>query len=277
MLIFNITSPALANHAENGLSVTMNNLSKTEKQIITNHLVAFEVETAESSGELSEENKQIASKSLENYEENLIYADIKDGEKNIILGTDNENTFVAITDGTIDVVERISETDFLINGERHHFEITISDGPDDNQKTFGIESNDRTIQLSGTSITGTSTLNSTWTLSHTKSVNVNAQRNFHTYTVSALGGIIGSIVGGVFGGTLGSIVAGAGVGMAYNYIASSEYPTNVGRSNLYVYTQGRSPLTDYKTVSYDYAVYYGKNIFLGTSTTIKRSCVGCGV
>lgn len=258
--MFNIPAPAFADQTKNGSQATMDNLSKAEEKIITNHLVAFELETADNNRELSEENKQIAEKSMENIDESLIYADIKDGEKNIILGTDSENTFVAITDDIIDVVEQIGPYDFLINGERHHFEVVISDGTDSNQ---GIP---------------VSLASDNWTLISDRWVNVNAQRNFDTYTASTLGGILGAIIGSVFGlGFAGGIAMSAGVSIAYNYAASSKYPTNVGKSRLRTYKKGRSPLTTYKMVSQDYAVYKGKNVYLGTSTTIKRSCVGCGV
>lgn len=66
-------------------------------------------------------------------EKNLVYADVKNGEKNIILNTDNKNTFVAITDKTIEVVEQVGEYDFLINGELNHFDVTISDVSVDDQ------------------------------------------------------------------------------------------------------------------------------------------------
>lgn len=85
MLIFNITSPAFANQSENGLPEKMNNLSNTEKTTITNHLEEFEIETAENSKVLSRENKQIARNSLEDIEKNLIYTEVKNGEKNIML------------------------------------------------------------------------------------------------------------------------------------------------------------------------------------------------
>ncbi|MBO1001628.1 hypothetical protein [Pseudogracilibacillus auburnensis] len=227
------------------------------------------MKTADTSEELSKENKQIAKKSLESFEKNLIYAGINNGEKNIILGTDNEDTFVAITDEIIEVVERIGEYDFLINGEEHHIEVTISDSSDDSETALTF--NNETIE------SGEVGIMSSWKLQSTKWVNVNAQRNFHTYTASALGGIIGTILGGVIGGAFGSMVGSLAVGMAYNYAASSQYPTNVGRSHLYMYTRGKSPLVDRKTVSYDYAVYNGKNVYLGKAERIKRGCVGCGV
>src|SRR5699024_3082383 len=224
LLVFNITPvSAFAEQTEHKLSKTMSNLSKTEQQDITNHLETFELKTANNSKELSKENKQIAKKTLENFKDNLNYADINNGEKNIILDTDNEDIFVAITDGTIEVVERVGESDFLINGEKNHFEVTITDGPDDSALTVNGE-------------VGTM---STWKFQSSKWVNVNAQRNFDTYTASALGGILGTIFGGILGGGYwGSMAAGLAVGAAYNYIASSSYPTNVGKSHIYMYTKG---------------------------------------
>ena len=78
-------------------------------------------------------------------------------------------------------------------------------------------------------------------------------------------------------GFVGGIIASAAVAMAYYFVAASEYPTNVGKSHLYIYNRGKAPLTEQKIRSYDYAIYYGKDVFLGTSETIKKSCVGCGV
>ncbi|WP_337020131.1 hypothetical protein [Oceanobacillus massiliensis] len=262
LLVFNITPvSAFAKQPELKLSKTMSNLSETEQQDITNHLETFELKTAKNNNELSKENKQIAKKTLENFKDNLNYADINNGEKNIILDTDNEDIFVAITDGTIEVVERVGEFDFLINGEKNHFEVTITDGPDDSALTVNGE-------------VGTM---ATWKYESSKWVNVNAQRNFSTYTASALGGILGTIFGGIMGGYWGSMAAGLAVGAAYNYASSSQYPTNVGRSHIFMYTKGTLPLVDRKTVSYDYAVYRGENVYLGRAEKIKRSCVGCGV
>lgn len=271
MLLFSITTPAFAQESEDVLTGKMNNLSTTEKRSITDHIEKFEVKTAENNKELSKENKQIASKSMKNIEKNLVFAEVKDGEKNIILSTDNKKTFVAITDKTIDVVEQVGEYDFLINGERNHFEVTISDGSEDNQKLFG-ESMGETIQ------TDKAQTMASWKYKASKWVNINAQRNFSTYTASALGGILGTIMASALSwGTLASVGASLGVGMAYNFVAASQYPTNVGKSHLYYYEQGRSPLTDYKVRSLDYAVYKGSNKFLGSTVRYKRSCVGCGV
>lgn len=225
MLMFNTASSAFADsqNQKGGASPgVMDNLSKTDKQIIENHFETFNVKTAVNNEELSKENEQIVKKALEKIEKNLIYAGIKDGEKSIILSSDNKDTFVAITDGIVEVVKQVGEYDFLINGEKHHFEVTISDGPANSPISPSITFNDRNIQPSEVGLIG-------WTYHSVKSVNGNAQRDFHTYTASPLGGILGSIMAVALGWTIvGGIAARLAVGMAYNYAASSNHPTNVG-------------------------------------------------
>lgn len=263
LLIFNIASPVHAFQTEN--SVKMKNLDKKEQQIIVKHLKSLKPETAKNSKELSKENQKIASESLENIESNLVYADINEGEKNIILGTADAKTFVAVTNEIIEVVEQVGEYEFLINGESHRFEVTVTDAVD-LSKFEDVNSGEISTQSKAWIFIG-----STW-------VNVNAQRNFHTYTVSALGTVIASLIGKIAGASFwGVTLASLGVGMAYNYAASSEYPTNVGRSHVYRYYRGISPLRDYMTRSFDYAVYQGRDVYLGISERIKKSCVGCGV
>lgn len=274
ILIFNTASPAFAdnqNRKEGAFPRVLDNLSKTDKHVIEKHLKTFNVKTAVNYEELSKENEQIAREALGNIEKNLIHAGIKNGEKSIILRSDNKDTFVAITDKIVEVVKQVDEYDFLINGEKHHFEVTISDVPVNSPISPSITFNDRNIQSSEVSLMS-------WNYHSFKSVNVNAQRNFHTYTASALGGILGTIMALALGWTIvGGIVASLAVGMAYNYAASSQYPTNVGKSNIYIYTKGKQPLWSKKVVSYDYAIYYGSPRYLGTTTRYEYSCVGCGV
>lgn len=259
MLIFNISpSFAFASQTDSKSSEAMSNLSKAEQQDITNHLETLKSESADNSNELSKENKQIVAKTLEDFEGNLNYADINDGQKVAILDTDKKDTLVAVTDGIVEVVEKVSENDgeydFLINGEKHHFEFTISDSPEDGQTSM-----------------------KNWDFQSSKWVNINAERNFSTYTAGALGSILGTFLGGVLSGGWSVLISGLAVGAAYNYVASSAYPTNVGNSHVYLYTSGPEPLVDRRAVSNDYAVYQGQNVFLGTAEEIKLGCVGCGV
>ncbi|MEN2465306.1 hypothetical protein [Ornithinibacillus sp. JPR2-1] len=189
----------------------------------------------------------------------------------MILSSDNKDTFVAITDEIVEVVKQVGENEFLINGEKHHFELTISDGPSSPIST-SITFNDRIIQP-----TEVGTM-STWEYYDTKYVNVNAKRNFDTYTYSALGGILGTLMAAALGMTIiGGIVASLGAGMAYNYAASEKYPTNVGYSEVWIYTKGIHPLWTKKAVSLDHAVYKGKNVYLGQTVRTEYSCTGCGV
>ncbi len=272
LLIFNIASPVNANEIEKGPSLNMEHLDKKEQQSIKKHLKSLKADKAKNSKKLSKENKKIANESLENAESELVYADIAEGEKNIILGTDNPKTFVAVTDENIEVIEQVGDTEFLMNGELHQFEVTIINEPNGTLPAL-------TNEFEGENSGGISTeASSAWTFIGSTWVNVNSQRNFNTYSASALGTVIAGIlatVGGV--GFWGVTLASLGVGMAYNYVASSEYPTNVGRSHVFRYKRGVSPLRDYRTKSYDYAVYYGKTIYLGISERIRKSCVGCGV
>lgn len=273
LLIFNIAPPVHADQTEIGISVKMKNLDKKEQQSIVKHLKSLKTETARNSMELSKENKKIARESLKNIESNLVYADINEGEKNIILGTADAKTFVAVTNEIIEVVEQVGEYEFLINGESHRFEVTVTDAVDLSEPSYSLTSEFEDINSGEISIQSTG-----WTYRGSSWVNINAQRDFHTYTVSALGSVIAAVLGAVAGvGFWGVTLAGLGVGMAYNFVASSQYPTNVGKAHVYRYDRGISPLRDYKTRSYDYAVYQGRNVFLGISERIKKSCVGCGV
>lgn len=263
MLVFNITSPAFANQAVYLPPKPLDDLSNVEKQTITTHLEEFKLDTAKNNGDLSQANKQIAMKSLKNIDKNLIYAGITDGEKNIILGTDNKDIFVAITDEIIDVVEQVGEFEFLINGELNRFEVTISDDSVNKQKLSDNEYN---------------VMADTWIYKSSKTINVNAQRNFSTYAASTLGGILGTIMGTALGfGAGGVIGASIGLAAAYNYVASSDYPTNVGKSTVYTYRNGNYPTSRYKFVSYDYAIYKGTEKYLGVSTSYHNPCIGCGV
>lgn len=272
LLIFNIASPVHANQIEKGSSPNMEHLDKNEQKIIKKHLKSLKAENAKNSKKLSKENKKIANESLDNSESNLVYADIAEGEKNIILNTDDPKTFVAVTDENIEVVEQVGDSEFLMNGELHQFEVTIINDVSEPLTSLasGFEG-ENSGEISTQATTAWTFIGSTW-------INVNAARDFHTYSASGLGSVLAGIIATVGGvGFWGVTVASLGVGMAYNYIASSEYPTNTGRSHVYRYKRGVSPLTDYRTKSYDYAVYYGKSIYLGVSERIRKSCVGCGV
>ncbi|AXI00571.1 hypothetical protein DV702_13070 [Sporosarcina sp. PTS2304] len=263
MLVLNITSPAFANQAAYLPLKPLDDLSSVEKQTITTHLEEFKLDTTKNSEKLSHANKQIAMKSLKNIDKNLIYADIVNGEKNIILGTDNKDIFVAITDEIIDVVERVGEFDFLINGELNHFEVTISDDPVGEQKLSGYEY---------------SVMAAPWIYKSEKTINVNAQRNFATYTAAVLGGILGTYLGPALGfAAYGVIATSLGVGAAYTYIAASDYPTNVGQSVVKTYRDGNYPTSRYRFISRHYAVYKGARYYLDTTTTYHSPCTGCGV
>lgn len=272
LLIFNITPSVHAVQLENDFSGKMSNLDKKEEQIILKHLKSLKAEEAKNNKKLSKENKKIANDSLKNIEDNFLYAEIHDGVKSIILGTGDAKTFVAVTDDNIEVVQQLSEQEFLINGESHQFEITITES--DIQPTDISLSELEVMNSDEVSIQNSRT----WTFVGASWINVNAQRAFHTYTASSLGTVITSVLLTFAGVVFWKVtVASLGVGIAYNYVASSEYPTNVGKSHIYRYSRGISPLRDYKTHSQDYAVYQGRNVFLGTSYTYKNSCVGCGV
>ena len=145
-LVFSSTAPAYAAaQSGNALQGMMDYLGNDKIQAITNLLNEFNVEKVDNISELSKENKKIISKTLKNYQENLLYADIINSETIILLNTEKEDTQVAITNNIVEVVERIDENTFLINGEKNHFEVSVSNETD-NPVLTDNELNDVTIQ-----------------------------------------------------------------------------------------------------------------------------------
>lgn len=273
LMVFNTVPPVQANQVEDGFSMKMKNLDKKEQQVILKHLASMKEKNKGSIEALSQGNKKAAKESLGNLEDNLVYADINEGVKSIILGTNDAEVFIAITDDIVEVVEKVGEHEFLINDELHWIEVTVTDVVDLNESSYSSTSELKDINLDDVSIQSTA-----WILRGSSWVNVNAQRNLDTYSASALGSVVASVLGTIGGVAFwGVTLASLGVGMAYNFVASAAYPTNVGRAHVYRYYRGTSPLTDYRTKSYDYAVYKGNNVYLGISERIKKSCVGCGV
>lgn len=277
VLIFSMVSPSYANAASSSSKDQKENpgmahLSKSEKKEMEDHLKSFSVDKASNKNELSKEKRQVAKEALENSKGNPAYAAFVDGKKTALYNTKEKDQQVAITDGVVEVVERVDKNTFLINGEKHTFNFTVTEekGPQASSSDIQPLATNGWIEVDYKS--------GPWEFYSGKWVNVQAQRDFYTYTAGALGSILGSIIGGVMGwAAYGVLASGVGIGAAYNYAASSEYPTNVGKSYVSTYRNGPIPLSDKRVMSSDYAVYYGSDKHLGFSYSYYASCVGCGV
>ena len=276
-MVFSSTAPvSAAAQLGNALEGMMDYLDNDKIQAITKHLNEFKIEKADNNNELSKDNKKIISKTLKNFKENLLYADIKNSETIILLITEKEDTQVAITNNIVEVLERIDENIFLINGEENHFEVSVSEEIDNQELTDNvlndvtIQANDGWIQVGSRS--------GPWTFESGKWVNVNASRDFVTYTASALASVLTGFMGIALGLSFGStLVLGISVAAAYNYTATANYPTNVGKSYVSYYRNGPIPLSDRRVWSSDYAIHNGTDYHLGISETFYTPCVGCGV
>lgn len=299
MMIFGAASPSLANTNTSQPTDSlkgMQELNENQQASVAKHLQELRAELASNKKELSKEHKKLANKALKDYKKTLTYATILEGDEVVMLSTDQANVQVSITGNRIDVVERIDMETYIINGERHEFEFTVTDEdgavvtaqPSGEIGTMADEDGAAVTAQPSDEI-GTMAYDGNWYSSGYKSgpwtveyagrwVDINAQRNFSTYSASTLGGIIGGIIGASFVWPVtGSLALGAGVAAAYSYVAASEYPTNVGRSFVTTYRNGTYPTSDRRIRSSDHAMYYGTAKYLGEKYTYYIRCIACGV
>ncbi|WP_404457672.1 hypothetical protein [Sutcliffiella horikoshii] len=272
MLISGVVFPAYASQPvdvpqQQGLS----HLSKTEKQTILSHLGNINIDKARNDKELSNKNKEIINKAIANQKKYLSYADINEGNTVIILNTEESNKQVAITNDIVEVVEHVDANTFLINDEKHHFEYTFTTEGGNQALLSEVEpqSSDGWVKVGYRS--------GPWTFKGGKWVNVNAQRDFSTYSAGAFGSILSTIMAIGLGLTVGGgLAVGIGVSSAYAYVASTNYPTNVGKSYVSTFRNGTTLFADKRVWSSDYAIYNGRDIHLGITETFYYRCVGCG-
>ncbi|GIN64000.1 hypothetical protein J27TS8_39930 [Robertmurraya siralis] len=272
MLITGVVFPAYASQPvdvpqQQGLS----HLSKADKQTILRHLSEINIDKARNNKDLSKKKKEIINKVIANQKKYLSYADINEGNTVIILNTEESNTQVAITNDIVEVVEQVDANTFLINDEKHHFEYSFTT-EESNQAALGeveIQSSDGWIKVSSRK--------GPWSFISGKWVNVNAQRDFHTYSAGAFGSILATIMATGLGiPVAGGVALGIGVSSAYAYVASTNTPTNVGKSYVSEFRNGTTIFADKRIWSSDYVVYKAKDIHLGITETFYYRCVGCG-
>lgn len=272
VLILGAVFPAYASKSVDVSQLqSLSHLSNSEKQTIVNHLSRFDINTASNNNEISKKNKEIIFKAMAD-EKNLYYADINKENTVIILNTEHSNTQVAITDDIVEVIEQVDVNTFLINDEKHHFEVTFTPVVSNQALTADVElqSSDGWVQVSSRQ--------GPWTWQSASWVNVNAERNFHTYTAGAFGSIMGYYLAiGLVLTPGGALVAGIALSAAYAYVASTNYPTNVGKSYVSFHRNGTSSFADKRVWSSDYAIYNGKDIYLGLAETFYYRCIACYV
>lgn len=286
MMIFGAASPSLANTNTSQPTDSlkgMQELNENQQASVAKHLQELRAELASNKKDLSKEHKKLANKAIKDYKKTLTYATILEGDEVVMLSTDQANVQVSITGNHIDVVERIDLETYIINGERHEFEFTVTDEDGAAVTAQPLDEAQPSDEI------GTMAYDGNWYSSGYKSgpwtveyagrwVDINAQRNFSTFSASTLGGIIGGVIGASFAWPVtGSLAMGAGVAAAYSYVAASEYPTNVGRSFVTTYRNGTYPTSDRRIRSSDHAMYYGTAKYLGEKYTYYIRCIACGV
>lgn len=250
----------------------MENLNNNEKKMINNHLEKLDINSAENNKELSKENLEIAENTLKNAEKHIMFADIINDEKSIILNTEKENTKVAITDDFVEVIETIDDNIFLINGEKHIFEIDLEDGFED-----VLLDGDLTTQAANDGWVETGPKPGPWTVTSTKTANIQAQQALYTYTVSALTSIVATVIASKLELSQTNTIIVALAGALAGTFISNQVSSPVGKATIKSAKNGEPPLSDKRVETRSYAVHNGVDTFLETDIKYFSRCIGCGV
>ncbi|MCS0824683.1 hypothetical protein NX029_11940 [Cytobacillus firmus] len=176
-------------------------------------------------------------------------ADIVEGETVLIYGTDNPNVVVSNTDGYLEVIEKLDENSFTVNGELHKIHVTSEE---DQVKKTAEEQNAIEAYSSSSWVTGGNP-GGNWSVIWSGWRNLHFENTIGTYTVGALATIIGLFTF--------PVLTSAMIGIASIFLGSMY--TNSSAARLYqINYKHQYPI--YKREYYQaYAVWEGKQTYLG--------------
>lgn len=194
---------------------------------------------------LSNSNKDIVHKVFNNPNRYIIENGSYNDSSVMLFTTPKANINISVTDGLIEVVEKISDSEFLINGKLLVFNLSYEE--------------ESAIRTSGWVEIGDPGGN--WRYLKAGYYNYNVSGSFATVSFGVLISVISSTVGGPAGLAL-SISASIAAGL-YTVLANS----NIGRSYVVEYEHQTLPTIYKKYISNNYASYNGGYTLLGSSTT----------
>ncbi|MFC3210665.1 hypothetical protein [Planomicrobium okeanokoites] len=281
-MLFSVSTPAFANTKESNVFKGIENFS-VEKEVKLKK--AIQNTKFKNQSEQSAANQRLISKTTNNPEENLEYADVVEGQTVLVYKT-SENKKVAVTDDFVEIVEQVDENTFLINGVEHNIEYTyeeeFSTGSDftvnDSSKELVDEkdfyANDSSIgTLATTNYSGFSVIpnpGGTWNRVSSGYHNVYLENKIGSYTVAGLSAVIGFVIGGVLGNVYGA-VAGfiAGIALGSQYTNSS-----TARAFIVHYERSSLPAFYKKTGTSAYAMWNGSPKYLGFKAHYYSKSIG---
>lgn len=244
-LVFSTFLPTLASSEES--FSTMDNIQEMPKKERALLEAAIADKNYSNLTELTTSQRKLISEITSDPNKYLSFAEVVDGHTVLIYNTDDVNVHISYTDGQIEIVERIDESTFLINGEKHVFKFEKVDEYKNESKEDVISPTSSWVELSHRP-SGTFVSHSAgW---H----NIHAQNAFATYTVGTLATIIAFFV---------NPLVGVVVGVASMLISSQYSNTSVAKAYKVSYRHQDLP-NIYRMESFHaYAVWQGRDYFLG--------------
>ncbi|KAF0817640.1 MULTISPECIES: hypothetical protein [unclassified Cytobacillus] len=252
LLVLSLALPGYA-AGKDGKSKTSNlalekisEMPKEKKQRVE---AALDNPSFKNRSELSKSEAGLVNKVTKSPSTYLKDADIVKDESVLIYGTENPNVVVSNTDGYVEVIEKVDENSFTINGEVHKIQVTSEEDQVKNkeEEQNAIEAYSSSSWVSGGNPGGN------WSVIWSGWRNLHFENTIGTYTVGALATIIGLF-------TL-PVLTSAMIGIA-SILLGSIY-TNSSAARLYqINYKHQYPI--YKREYYQaYAVWEGKQIYLG--------------
>ncbi|MEH6990884.1 hypothetical protein [Cytobacillus firmus] len=252
LLVLSLALPGYA-AGKDGKSKTSNlafekisEMPKEKKQIVEE---ALDNPGFKNRSELSKSETGLVNKVTKAPSTYLQDADIVKDESVLIYGTDDPNIMVSNTDGYVEVIEKLNESSFTINGELHKIHVTSEE---EQVKKTAEEQNTIEAYSSSSWVKGGNP-GGTWTVIWSGWRNLHLENTIGTYTVGALATLISLF-------TFPVLTSGM-IGLASIFLGSIYTNTSVAKIYQINYKH-QYPI--YKREYYQaYAVWQGENKYLG--------------
>ena len=171
-----------------------------------------------------------------------------------IFKTEDENTWISLSEQQLDCVTHISQSEFKINGKIYKFEV--------NEENINYES---ATQSGWTEINYNPA--SSWSYEGYKTIYPKAEDNIWDFSVGVISIILGHLCGGIpYAGVMIGITA-----LILSAIDFHGYPPSATKINRYTYTSG---WLYRKTNLYCYSEWDGNYEYLGLETHYFTKSIG---